>query len=393
MSKRRGAGEGSIYERKDGRWCAQVSLGYKPGGKPHRKLIYGKTRVEVSEALKKVLRDQQLGLSATSERQTLAKFLTDWLENNIRPKNKQLTYRSYEWIVRTHLIPGLGRLPLVKVTPQVLQAFINERHAAGLSAATVKHINATLRAALSQAQRWQLVHQNAAKLVTLPRSVRYQPTILAPDQSKKLLAFISGHSHEGLLTTALTMGLRRGEILALRWRDVDLMTSSLEVRHSLERVKGAGLRLAEPKSTRAKRVLRIPQIALRALSVHRVAQEQQRQWAGTRWKEGDFVFTSSIGTPLHPDDVSRLLGPILAAAELPKIRWHDLRHCCASLLLSLGVHAKLVQETLGHSSYQLTMDTYSHMIPALRNEVADRMDEIFSTTVNEAVKDSTASVH
>ena len=386
MANRRGSGEGSIYRRKDGRWCAQVSLGYKPGGKPHRKLLYGKTRNEVSEAMKHTLRDQQLGLTITSERQTLKQFLTDWLENSVKPKNKQLTHRSYEWIIRIHLIPGLGKLQLVQLTPQKLQAFINERSATGLSAATVKHINAALRAALSQAHRWQLVHQNAAKLVTLPRSVRYQPTILAPEQARELLAFVRGRRYEALFTVALTMGLRRGEILGLRWIDLDLDKGLLNVRHSLERVKGEGLRLAEPKSERAKRQLRIPQICLMALLSHRVIQNKERQWAGSKWQDGGFVFTTGLGTPTHPDDISRLLPTVLKAAKLPKVRFHDLRHSCATLLLSLGVHPKLVQETLGHSSYQLTMDTYSHMIPALRNEVADRMDEILSTAVNEAVK-------
>ena len=134
----------------------------------------------------------------------------------MKPKNKQLTHRSYEWIIRIHLIPGLGKLQLVQLTPQKLQAFINERSAAGLSSATVKHINATLRAALSQAHRWQLVHQNAAKLVTLPRTVRYQPTILNPAQAKDLLTCIRGQRHEALFTVALTLGLRRGETLGLR---------------------------------------------------------------------------------------------------------------------------------------------------------------------------------
>src|SRR5271168_5352097 len=124
MAKHRGSGEGTVYQRKDGRWCAQVSLGYKDG-KAVRTLVYGKTRASVSEAMKRTLRDQQLGLMITSERQTVAQFLTDWLENTVKPKNKQLTYRSYEWIIRIHLIPSLGRLPLVKLTPQRLQAFIN----------------------------------------------------------------------------------------------------------------------------------------------------------------------------------------------------------------------------------------------------------------------------
>jgi integrase len=393
MASRRGSGEGSIYQRQDGRWCAQVSLGFKPGGKPHRKLLYGKTRSEVSESMKRVLRDQQMGMTITSERQTLSMFLTDWLENTVKPKNKQLTYKSYEWIVRTHLIPGLGRTPLVKLTPQTLQAFINERSASGLSAATVKHINATLRAALSQAQRWQLVHQNAAKLITPPRSVRYRAAILSPTQAKQFLTFLIGHRHQALFTMALTMGLRRGELLALRWSDINLETGMLFVRHSLERVKGKGLCLTEPKTDKAKRDLRIPQICLTALVGHRASQQVQRQWAGKEWKALDFVFTLRHGTPVSPDDISSSFPAVLAAAKLPRVRFHDLRHSCASLLLSLGVSAKLVQETLGHSTYQLTMDTYSHMIPALRNEVADKMDEIFSTTVNEAVKAPQASIH
>jgi integrase len=393
MANRRGSGEGSIFQRKDGRWCAQVSLGFKPGGKPHRKMLYGKTRSEVSEAMKRTLRDQQLGLAITSDRQTVAQFLKDWLENTVKPKNKQLTYRSYEWIVRTHLAPELGRIPLSKLTPQKLQAFINERHKAGLSATTVKHINATLRAALSQAQRWQLVHQNAAKLVTLPRSIRYQAKILTPEQANQLLQALIGRRHEALFTLALTMGLRRGEILGLRWSDVDLDQGNLVVRHSLERVKGEGLRLSEPKSNQSKRGLRIPQICLKTLASHRGDQDRQRQWAGSKWHDGDFVFTTSVGTPIHPDDLSRAFPLALAAAKLPKVRFHDLRHSCASLLFFLGVHPKLVQETLGHSSFQLTMDTYSHMITALRNEVAERMDEIFATTVNEAVKQTKAVVN
>jgi integrase len=340
--------------------------------------------------MKGVLRDQQMGRTITSDRQTLALFLTDWLENTVKPKNKQLTYRSYEWIIRTHLIPHLGRVPLAKLTPQRLQAFVNERHASGLSAATVKHLNATLRAALSLAQRWQLVHQNAAKLVTLPRIVRYQAKSLTPAQAKQFLVSLAGHRNEALFTVALTMGLRRGELLALRWSDIDLKNAKLEVRHSLERVKGEGLRLSEPKSNKAKRELRIPQICLSSLASHKMAQAKQREWAGSNWQDNDFVFTTNIGTPIHPDDLSRELPAALAAAKLPRVRLHDLRHSCATLLLSLGVHRKLVQETLGHSTFQLTMDTYSHMIPALRNEVADRMDEIFterdSEAVNKAVK-------
>ena len=211
--------------------------------------------------------------------------------------------------------------------------------------------------------------------------------------SKDTAGFIIGHKYEAIVTVALTLGLRRGETLGLRWRDINFETSRLTVRHSLETVKGKGARLTDTKSEKSKRELRIPQICLIALEKHQNDQAKQIQWAGTKWKNGDFVFTTSLGTPMHPDEISHVFPQILNDAKLPKVRFHDLRHTCASLLLSLGVPAKLVQETLGHSTYQLTMDTYSHMIPALRNEVADRMDEILSTTVNEAVKPATARIN
>jgi integrase len=386
MAKNRGSGEGSIYLRKDGRWCAAISLECKPGEKPKRKLVYGKTRDEVARSLKRILNDQQNGVLIASKSQSVGQFLPDWLENVVKLKNRQTTHRSYEWIVRNHLIPHLGRIQLAKLTPQRLQAFINERCKSGLSPTTVKHFNATLKAALSQAQKWGLVHQNAAKLVTLPRGVRYQPVILTPLQARSFLTFVSGDRLEGLYAVALCLGLRRGETLGLRWSDVDLEKGTLKVRHSLERVKGEGLRLSEPKSERSRRGLRIPSICLTALIAHHARQAREREWAGSKWRDLDFVFTTSLGTPMHPDDITRAFPATLKAAGLPKVRFHDLRHSCATLLFSLGVSAKLVQETLGHSTYQLTMDTYSHMLPELRNEVADKMDEIFSPQNQVAVK-------
>ncbi len=393
MAKRRGDGEGSIYETTDGRWRAEVSLGYQANGKPRRKVIYGRTRLDVSEALKRTLREQQVGINVKPERQTVSSFLDSWLDGTVRPKNRPQTLRSYSWLVNTHLKPHLGKLTLEKLSPQRVQTFLAERHSSGLSAGTVKHIRATLRAALSHAHRWGLVHQNAAKLVTIPRGDRYKPSVLAPTEAREFLRIASAHRSGPLLITGITMGLRRGELLALRWRDIDLETASIHVRHSLERVKGRGLNLSEPKSEKAKRSLRLPGVTVKALTEQRQAQQVARQWAGSRWVDGDFVFTTSIGTPLPPETVNGELASALEAARLPHIRFHDLRHSCASLLLSLGVHPKLVQETLGHSTFALTMDTYSHMIPALRNEVADRMDSVFSSTpTNAPTKSERATV-
>ena len=153
--------------------------------------------------------------------------------------NRAGTYRSYEWIVRVHLIPGLGKLTLEKLNPQVLQAFIKGRSKAGLSPATVKHINATLRAALSQAEEWELIDRNIAKLVNFPRAQKYKPTFLSPEQAKAFLLFTADHPQEALFSVALVQGLRRGEIVGLRWQDIDLAAGMLRVTHSLEESKEA----------------------------------------------------------------------------------------------------------------------------------------------------------
>ena len=379
MPKRRASGEGSIYHAKDGRWRGEISLGYTPEGKPIRKIVYGKSQGDVLSEFKRLSRKSILPNAAVS-RQTVAGFLKAWLEDSVKLTNRHSTYRSYDWIVRVHLIPGLGKLSLEKLNPQVLQAFITSRTQAGLSPATVKHINATLRAALSQAEDWELVDRNVAKLVKLPRAKKYKPTVLSPEQAKAFLLFSDGHPQEALFSVALSLGLRRSEIVGLRWQDIDFVAGTLRVTHSIERIKGKGLQLGELKSTKAQRVLRLPLVCVQALTRQKEKQRVAREWCGASWKEADFVFTTGIGTPMQPEMLTHEFKAAIAAAGLPNMRLHDLRHSCATLLLAQGVHPKLVQETLGHSTYQLTMDTYSHMIPQLRNEVADRMDEILSPT-------------
>jgi integrase len=380
MAKRRGSGEGTIYRTKDGRWRGEISLGYSPEGKPLRKIIYGKNQAEVIEEFDRLGKKQSNGVKVRTSKQTVADYLKSWLEDSVKLTNRAQTYRSYEWIVRVHLIPGLGKSTLEKLNPQVLQAFIKSCSKSGLSPATVKHINATLRAALSQAEDWELVDRNVAKLVKLPRAQKYRPTVLSPEQAKAFLLFSANHPQEALFSVALSLGLRRGEIIGLRWQDVDFTVGSLRVTHSLERVKGKGLQLGDPKSAKAQRVLRLPLVCVQALTRQKEKQRVAREWCGAGWKEAGFVFTTSVGTPMQPEMLTREFKAAIAAAGLPDMRLHDLRHSCATLLLAQGVHPKLVQETLGHSTYQLTMDTYSHMIPQLRNEVADRMDQILSPT-------------
>jgi integrase len=386
MAKKRGRGEGSIYRTKDGRWRGEISLGYKPDGRPRRCILYGRTRAEVASEMTCKLRDLQKGLNVAPGKQTVAQFLKYWLDEVVKPNRRADTHRSYEWIVRVHLTPHLGKIQLDKLTAQWVQMFLNERHRSGLSANTVKHINATLRAAFSKAQKEGLLDRNVAKLVNLPFAEKYIPQVLDPVGAKKLLAATSEHQHSALFSVALSLGLRRGEVIGLRWRDVDLVANELRVRSSLARVKGSGMVLGEPKSRSAKRVLRLPRVCSAALLKQKRQQEEQRKWAGSAWVDSDYVFTNSRGGPLAPEVVTREFASALEGAGLPPIRFHDLRHSCATLLLVQGVHPKLVQDTLGHSSFQLTMDTYSHMLPSLKTEVASKMDDIFSVPTKSPTK-------
>lgn len=212
MGTRRGHGEGSIYQRQDGRWCTAVDLGYV-NGKRKRKVIYGKTRKDVAEQLKVVLRDKQQGIPVVTERQTVDQFLTCWLADVVAPK----THHSYSEIVRLHLVPTLGKTPLTKLSPQDVQSLLSSKLADGLSPRTVAYIRNVLSMALGQALKWGLVARNVATLVTAPRVERTAIKPLTHSQSRTLLQAAQGDRLEALYRVALSLGLRRGEVLALRW--------------------------------------------------------------------------------------------------------------------------------------------------------------------------------
>ncbi len=366
---KRGQNEGSIFRRKDGRWAATVSLGYQ-NGRRLRKSFYGETRREVQERLTQALRDQQLGLPIAIERQTVGQFLQNWLIESVKPSVRPKTYNSYEQLIRLHLAPALGRTPLQKLAPQHVQAFLNAKLAFGLSPRTVQYLRATLRCALNQALRWGLVARNVAALVDSPQVKRHEIQTLDPHQARVFLNAVKGNRLEALYSVALALGLRQGEALALRWADVDFGNATIRVQAALQRIDGK-LQLVEPKTAQSRRTINLPATVETALREHRVRQLEDRLASGGRWQESDLVFTTAFGSPLDGRTVTKQFQRILERAGLPRIRFHDLRHTCASLLLAQGVHPRAVMETLGHSQISLTMNTYSHVMPALRKEVAD----------------------
>jgi len=372
--RRRGHNEGSIYRRKDGRWTAVLTVG---SGK--RKSYYGRTRAEVQRKLASAVAALQSGLvPPASERQTLSQFLTGWLENTVKPSVRAWTFRGYEGKVRTHILPGLGNVTLVNLTPQRLEAFLNQKRTAGLSPQTVQHLRAILRAALSDAVKWGLVPRNVATLVDGPRVPHHDIQPLSPDEARRLVEAVAPYRLGALFSVALAVGLRQGEALGLRWEDVDLDAGTLTVKKTLQRIGGEFV-LVEPKTVRSRRTIALPSAAVDALRTHRARQMEERLMAGSLWRdEWGLVFTTAKGRPLQGTNVTRTFQQLLTRAGLRRQRFHDLRHSCASLLLAQGVHPRVVMETLGHSQIGLTMNTYSHVLPPLQREAARRMDEVLA---------------
>ncbi len=373
MARTRGNGEGSIYQRSDGKWCASVTL---DGGK--RKVLYGKTRQEVAKKLNQALQAREQGLPVLSERQTVASFLERWLEDCVKPSARPRTYDSYAQLVRLHIAPGLGKHQLSKLTPPEVRSFLNQKAASGLAPRTIQYLRAVVRRALGQALKDGLVHRNVAALVDSPRVERHEIEPLSPDQARAFLAAAKGNRLEALYTVAVALGLRQGEALGLRWEDIDLDGRTLTVRKQLQRINGK-LVLTEPKTTRSRRSIALPAFAVDTLRQHHIRQLEERLVAGSRWQEHGLVFPSTIGTPLEPRNLVRLYHQLLEGAGLPSKRFHDLRHTFATLLLIQGEDLRVVMEVMGHSQITLTANTYQHVAAALKRGAADKMQAVFGT--------------
>lgn len=377
MASRRASGEGSIFYREDRkRWVGVIDLGWI-NGKRERRSVFGKTQKEVREKLSAMRREQERGVNLAVKSQTVEQYLTQWLSDVVQGSVRPRTYESYESTIRKHILPTLGRIELTKLNPQHVQALLQCKKKEGLAPGSVANIRRVLRAALNQALEWEIVGRNAAKPVKPPKVERLEIRVFTPDEANQFLLAIKGDRWEGLFATALLTGLRQGELLGLHWSDVHLDDGKLYVRYSLQRINRK-LTLVAPKTEVSRREVRLARRAVDALRQHRVRQLEERSREGTRWQEQDLVFPSTIGTPAEKSNINKKLSDLLEREGLPPMRFHDLRHCYASLLLSKGVHPKLVQDQLGHTQLSTTMDLYSHVIPESRVEVAAAMDALLA---------------
>ncbi len=333
-----------------------------------------RTRKEAEAALAKAVQEAQSGTALEPTRKTLAEFLTEWegtLSETIRPT----TERRYRDLIRTHITPHLGGVRLAKLTALDVQRFYAERLRAGLSPGTVQLIHDVLHKALKQAYRWGLILRNPAEFASPPRPQEKEVITWSAEQVVAFLDAADGDDYRALWYLAVLTGLRRGELLGLKWEDLDLERGALSVQRSWSRAARDGWDVGSPKTKSSRRLLALSTTVVELLKAHRVRQLEYRLRVGATYSDRGFVFTQFEGRPLHVNTIIPRFHKLTDRAGLPRIRFHDLRHTSATLSLAAGTHPKVVQERLGHSSITMTMDRYSHTTMHMQQEEAQRLEE------------------
>jgi integrase len=377
MMSRRGKGEGSIRQRKDGRWEATLTLPAL-AGRRQRKSYFGKTRVEVARKLTAALKARQDGLPIVGERLTVGQYLGQWL-GAVRPTLRPESYRRYEEMCRLHIIPEIGRTPLARLAPGQLQRLYASKLEAGLSGTSVQLLHGVVHKALDQAARWGLAPRNVADLVTAPRRTTPEMRTLTPEEASRLLEAARGERLEAFFVLAITSGLRLGELQALRWKDCDLNAARLRVTATYQgNIDGQPV-FAQPKTAKSRREIHLSALAIATLQQHRLAQLRDRYRAANLWEDHGLVFATLTGRPLDGNNVrQRAFRRLLERAGLPPMRFHSLRHTAATLLMAEGVPIKVASEMLGHADITTTLRTYSHVLPGMQQQAADAMDRLFA---------------
>ena len=372
---RKANGEGSIYQDRHGRWHAKVWMGLKDDGTPDRRHVTGARRGDVAAKKKELERRRDLGaIDAVGRGPTVQAWLDHWLDNIAANRVRPLTLEGYRSLVRLHLGPRLGKHRLDRIQPEHLEAAYKAMVDSGLSPATVLRAHRVLSRALKIAVQRGKIARNVATLVEPPTVKRPQTALpLTATEARRVLDAAEGERNAARWTVALAVGLRQSEALGLQWRDLDLEAGTLSVQRGLHRVKGRGLIYEEPKADRSRRTLALPAQLVEALKAQRKAQAEERLQAGSEWEEHGMVFARVNGHPIDKKADWKAWKALLIKANVRTVRLHDGRHTAATLLLSAGVHPRVVMELLGHSQMRTTTDTYSHVMPALAQEAADTM--------------------
>ncbi|MFJ3191567.1 tyrosine-type recombinase/integrase [Streptomyces griseoviridis] len=397
----RANGDGTVYQRKDGRWEA---AGYvlAPGNTHRRIRVYGTTRKEALAKLTEKTAASNRGLPAPSAQGSVAAYLTYWLDNVAVHHLRENTHTRYTAVTRLYLIPGLGRKKLAKLTAKDVRTWLNQLRttcqccAGGLDTAreqslccavgkccsrrlsplTLAYVHSVLKSALEHAVREEEIPRNVARNVRMgtPRPRRFEP--LTAEEARAFLAATHEHRLSTLFELALRTGLRKGELLGLRWEDLDLAGGTASIRRTLQRTNSAGLTALPTKTQSSERRIALPTECLHSLEQHRERQRQEREAAGTGWKASGYVFTRPDGNPIEGATLTRHFNTLLRRAKLRRIRFHDLRHSTATLLLEQGVELVVIKELLGHAHIGVTATVYAHVRLRLQREAIDLLGNV-----------------
>lgn len=393
--KRRAHGEGHIYQRKDGRYEGKVTITIdSETGKQKFKSVYGKSRKEVAEKMAELLsQKREFGFIETKKilfKEWLDRWLNDYMKMTLRPT----TWALYETISRVHIVPLLGDIPLTKLKSADFQRLYTQKMESGrvrnktdeegkiikkgLSARTIRQIHNVIRSSLSQAVEEGLLTRNPSETVKLPRVEHFEVEPFSMEEVKKILIETQKDRYKAAYILELHTGMRRGELLGLRWADVDFLEELINVNRSLGVVSGKII-LLEPKTAKGKRKVEVAKNVLDELKQHKIRQNSERLEIGELWQNNDLIFCQEDGSPINPNSFRRRFARLLERIGLPAKRFHDLRHTFASILLSEGEDIKRIQDMLGHANPRITLETYSHVMPGKKRETANKISSIISS--------------
>ena len=373
--------KGHVRKRGKASWAIVIDIGRDASGKRRQKWHAVKgTKTQAEAELTRLMNELRVGEYVEPSKMTLTTYLERWLRDYAKPRVSPKTYERYKQIVDAAIAPALGSHTIAKLRPLHIQAFYAEALSSGrkngkggLSAQTVLHYHRLLHKALSQAVRWQLLARNPAAAVEPPRPQREQMRALDEAETATLLKLVEGKRLYLPVLLAVTGGLRRGEILALRWQDLDLATGRAVISRSLEDTQD-GLRVKSPKTERGRRTVVLPGYTLDALRSHKAQQAAKRLAAGPVYQDNDLICARGDGTFWAPDAFSTAFAALVRGSKMMHFRFHDLRHTHATQLLRQGVHPKIVSERLGHSNIGITLDTYSHVLPGMQEDAVATFD-------------------
>jgi integrase len=387
MAKKRGNGEGSISKRKDGRWQGAVTIGRKPDGSLNRKTFYGKTKKEVTEKLLKAQHDLMQGTYTDSGNLKVADWMNTWLVQYKKGEIKPKTYDDYEYLIEQHIIPEIGAILLKNLKTNDLQSLYNRKSESGLSPRTVRYIHSVLHNALNQAVRGEIITRNVSDATSLPRREKKEMRVLSLEEQEKLIHVLQNDEHGFPFLFALATGLRKGELLGLRWKDVNFDENLINVRRNLSYIKNRDpegttkykLITQEPKTERGQRSIPMPESIVVMLGYHQQQQKKNKELYAEKYIDNDLVFPSQLGTAMDPSNFSKRFYALVKKSGIEMANVHATRHSYATRLLEANVHPKIVQDLLGHSSISITLNTYSHVMPELKQEASEKLNGLFDT--------------